>query len=78
MFDPNRPVFCVQTACREGVTRDDRCIHRYFLKRAAKALGIYWPGFWFRAFRREAVTAFRARLDLDQALKLAGRTTLAM
>ena len=36
-------VFSVRT--KKGICRHDRDISRYYLRRQAKALGIYWVGF---------------------------------
>ena len=52
-------------------TRDDRDINQHFLRPAAKALGIFYTGFGFHAFRREAVTEYGAQ-DPLQAMKMAG------
>ncbi|HWF12029.1 MAG TPA: hypothetical protein VG297_26355 [Bryobacteraceae bacterium] len=46
-------VFNVKTS--KGFCRDDRDINHYFLRKQAKALGIYWTGSDFHAFRREAI-----------------------
>jgi hypothetical protein len=51
-------VFGVKTT--KGICRDDRDINNYFLRKQAKALGLYYVGFGFHAFRREAITAITA------------------
>ncbi|HEX3875402.1 MAG TPA: site-specific integrase [Bryobacteraceae bacterium] len=56
------------------VCRDDRDINQHFLRPAAKALGVYWIGFGFHAFRREAVTAYGQSLGALQAQRMAGHT----
>jgi integrase len=65
-------VFRVRT--RRGFTRDDRTILRAFLRPAAKRLGLYWPGFGFHSFRREAITGITAGADVIQAMRAAGHT----
>ncbi|MBL8233139.1 MAG: tyrosine-type recombinase/integrase [Bryobacterales bacterium] len=65
-------VFGVRT--RRGQTRQDRSINRYFLRKAAKQLGIYWKGFGFHVFRREAITAIASQADPLQAMRAAGHT----
>lgn len=67
-------VFTVRTA--RGCTRDDRSINRGFLRPAAQRLGIYWPGFGFHAFRREAITGIAAEADPIQAMRAAGHTRM--
>ncbi|GAB4365551.1 MAG: hypothetical protein OHK0021_09170 [Bryobacter sp.] len=52
--NPENFVFRVQTS--KGFTRDDRSINRYFLRPAAKRLGLYYEGFGFHALRRAAIT----------------------
>ena len=75
-------VFSVKTHLgrwkESGVCRDDRDISRYFLRPAAKALGIYWTGFGFHAFRREAITAISATAGVGQAMNAAGHTKADM
>jgi len=66
--DPERFVFSVMT--KYGQSRDDRDINQHFLRPAAKALGIYWAGFGFHQFRRQACTALG--IDPMQAQKIAG------
>jgi len=65
-------VFSVKTV--RGVCRDDRDINHYFLRKQAKALGIYWIGFGFHAFRREAITAISAAAGVGQAMNAAGHS----
>ncbi|MGB9454641.1 MAG: tyrosine-type recombinase/integrase [Bryobacteraceae bacterium] len=80
--DPERFVFQIRTRPEWGkkaaVCRDDRDIQQHFLRPAAKALGIYWPGFGFHTFRREAVTAFSQSLGVAQAMRMAGHSTMDM
>lgn len=66
--DAERFVFSVMT--KFGESRDDRDINQHFLRPAAKRLGIYWPGFGFHQFRRQAITALGS--DPMQAKKIAG------
>jgi integrase len=63
-------VFSVTTS--KGICRDDRDINHYYLRRQAKRLGIYWTGFGFHAFRREAITAISALAGVGQAMNAAG------
>jgi hypothetical protein len=56
------------------ICRDDRDINQHFLRPVAKALGIYYPGFGFHAFRREAITHLARLLDPFQAQRMAGHT----
>ena len=74
--DPERFVFSVKT--KYGECRDDRDINPHFLRPAAKVLGIYFPGFGFHAFRREAITALSADSDPFQALRTTGHTKVDM
>jgi integrase len=67
--DPERFVFSVMT--KYGESRDDRDINQHFLRPAAKRLGIYFPGFGWHQFRRQAITAL-GELDPMQAQRLAG------
>ncbi len=69
-------VFVVKTV--RGICRDDRDINQHFLRKAAKALGLYWPGFGFHAFRREAITAISATAGVGQAMNAAGHTKADM
>jgi integrase len=55
-----------------GVCRDDRDINQHFLRPAAKALGIYWNGFGFHAFRREAITRLAPEMGPLQTQRMAG------
>ncbi len=64
-------VFSVMTV--RGETRDASDINQHFLRPAAKKLGLYWEGFGFHSFRREAITEI-GKLDPMQAQKLAGHT----
>ena len=73
---PGDFVFSVRT-CR-GVSRSENSIRRYFVTKAAKRLGIYWKGFGWHSFRREAVTAIAAHADPIQAMRLAGHTRMDM
>lgn len=71
-------VFNVQTHVgrwgKPGVCRDDRDIRQHFLLPVARALGIYWPGFGFHSFRREAVTNLSAEAGPAQAQRMAGHS----
>lgn len=67
-------VFRVKT--KSGFSRDDRHINQHFLSKAAKRLGIYWVGFGFHAFRREAITAIAAACDPIQAMRAAGHSSM--
>lgn len=60
------------------ITRDDRSINQYFLRPAAKALGVYRTGFGFHAFRREAVTNIARDAGAVQAMLAAGHRKLDM
>jgi integrase len=71
---PEEYVFEVRTA--RGSTRDDRTINRAFLRPTAQKLGIYWQGFGFHAFRREAITGIAAEADPIQAMRAAGHTRM--
>jgi integrase len=76
-------VFAVQTHYRGGKVRprpcrDDRDINQHFLRPAAKALGLYWLGFGFHAFRREAVTSLAGELGPHQAQRMAGHSKADM
>jgi len=70
---PDEFVFGVRTA-HGTICRDDRDINQHFLRPVAKALGIYYPGFGFHAFRREAITHLARLLDPFQAQRMAGHT----
>jgi integrase len=79
--DPERFVFQISTHPnwkRDSYCRDDRDIQHYFLRPAAKALGIYWLGFGFHTLRREAITALGNLLGAGQVMHLAGHSTLDM
>lgn len=67
-------VFNVKT--KHGFTRDDGSIRSTFLRPAAKAVGVYWKGFGFHAFRREAVTSIAANADALQAMRAAGHSRM--
>jgi integrase len=69
-------VFSVKTS--KGVCRDDRDINSLFPAQAARALGIYWTGFGFHAFRREAITAMSALAGVGQAMNAAGHANSDM
>ena len=69
-------VFSVRTV--RGICRDDRDINQHFLRKAAIALGIYWKGFGFHAFRREAITSISATAGVGQAMNAAGHTRAEM
>ena len=72
--DPERFVFGVMT--KFGESRDDRDINQHFLRPAAKRLGIYFQGFGFHQFRRQAITALG--IDPMQAQKIAGHSKADM
>lgn len=74
--DPERFVFSVGT--KRGISRDDRDILQHFIRPTAKRLDIYWPGFGWHAFRREAVTAISATLGIGQAMAAAGHSSADM
>ena len=73
-------VFSVQTHVGDwktpGISRDDRDINQHFLRPAAKALGLYYVGFGFHAFRREAVTEIARQSDAIQAMRTAGHSKM--
>jgi hypothetical protein len=69
-------VFSVKTS--RGVCRDDRDILQHFLRPAAEELGLYYPGFGFHSFRREAVTALAQEIGLPQTMKAAGHSKADM
>jgi integrase len=71
-----RYCFDVRTKSVAGFTRDDRSIRRYFLRPTAKRLGLYYRGFGFHAFRREALTAIAREAGAMQACKVAGHTRM--
>ena len=72
--DPEESVFSVKT--KNGTTRDDRAIRRYFLTPVAKALGLYKVGFGFHSFRREAITEIANESDPYQAMRAAGHSKM--
>lgn len=85
MGDPERFIFNIETRPgrpgpnqRVYICRDDRSLHRYFLRPAAKAANCYTLGFGWHALRREAVTAFNSSLGTTQAMRLAGHSSVAM
>jgi integrase len=57
------------------VCRDDRAINQHFLRPAAIALGIYYKGFGFHAFRRGAVTELAKYAGANQAQRMAGHAS---
>ena len=78
--DPERFVFQIVTkpnwGREERVCRDDRDLNQHFLRPAAKKLGFYFPGFGFRALRREAITEIGSVAGLGQAMDAAGHSTV--
>jgi integrase len=68
--------FDIRTQSASGITRDDRSIRRNFLRPAAESLGIYYPGFGFHSFRREAITAIAREAGPVQACLFAGHTRM--
>jgi integrase len=68
--------FCFEVKTLFGATRCECSIRRYFLRPAAEKLGIYYPGFGFRAFRREAVTEISSRAGAIQACRVAGHSRM--
>lgn len=67
-------IFSIRTT--KGICRSDSSIRRYFLTKAAKKLGLYWPGFGWHTFRREAITAVAGHADAIQAMRMAGHTRM--
>lgn len=63
---------------RPRISRDDRDINQHFLRPAAKALGVYRPGFGFHAFRREAITEIGRAIGIQQAQAAAGHASAGM
>lgn len=61
-----------------GVCRDDRDINQHFLRPVAVDLGLYWVGFGFHAFRREAVTEHSQSMGSSQAQRMAGHAKADM
>jgi integrase len=45
--------------CPDGTPYDDRNLNQHFLRKAAKRLGLYFPGFGFHVFRRSTVTGIQ-------------------
>jgi integrase len=80
--DPERHIFRIATrpdwGTRTSFCRDDRSIHRYFLKPAAIELGLYTKGFGFHDLRREAITRYEDQVGLVQASKVAGHSRPVM
>ncbi len=74
--DPEAYVFRIRTTPnwgREiGVCRDDRDLNQYFLRPIAKKLKFYYPGFGFRALRREAITSIGSIAGIGEAMNAAG------
>jgi integrase len=69
-------VFTVKTS--RGVSRDDRDILQHFLRPTAEKLDLYYPGFGFHSFRREAVTALANEIGVPQTMKAAGHSKADM
>ena len=86
--DPDHFVFGVATTPghrrndggtpKSRICRDDRDIHQHFLRPAAKALGVYFPGFGFHSLRREAITNISREAGIEQASLMAGHSKLDM
>lgn len=77
----NEFVFSVPTHVREKrprQSRDDRDINQHFLRKAAVAQGIYWEGFGFHSFRREAVTEHGQNMNSQQVQNMAGHAKADM
>jgi integrase len=76
--NPEDFVFTVQTHVgnwnKPGQCRDDRDINQHFLRPAAVQLGLYYKGFGFHAFRREAVTEWMSH-NPGEAMNAAGHAT---
>lgn len=74
--DPEAFVFKIKTAPKWGreasFCRDDRDLNQHFLRPAAKRLKFYYPGFGFRALRREAITAIGSIAGIGEAMNAAG------
>jgi integrase len=68
--------FCFEVRTIHGVTRDDSTLRRYYLRPAAEELGLYYRGFGFHAFRREAVTAISSIAGAIQACRVAGHSRM--
>lgn len=73
---PEDWLFSVTTT--KGVSRSENSIRRYYVTKAAKELGIYFQGFGWHSFRREALTAVAAHAGLIQAMRLAGHGKVDM
>jgi len=65
--------FVFNFAGARGVRRDERRL-LIPLTAAAKKLGLYYRGFGFRAFRRQAITDLEQSMGMAQAMKMAGHT----
>lgn len=80
--DPEKFVFKIKThrnyKSKETFCHDDRDIHQHFLRPMAKALGIYWEGFGFHSFRREAITMLAPLLGQNAIMRMAGHTKPGM
>ncbi len=78
----NEFVFSVHTHLKKEkcgrILRDDRGINQYFLRPAAVAQKVYYVGFGFHAFRREAVTELAALAGANQAQRMAGHSRADM
>jgi integrase len=74
--DPEATVFRIRTAPKWGrevaYCRDDRDLNQHFLRPVAKKLKFYYPGFGFRALRREAITSIGQIAGLGEAMNAAG------
>lgn len=70
--DPDRYIFRSSPECR-----NDGYIREKYLRPAAEKLNLYWQGFGFHTFRREAITRY-ASFDPAQAMKMAGHGSLDM
>lgn len=69
-------VFSVPTHKGTRHTRDDRSILRYFVRPVAKKLGVYYKGFGFHSFRREAITSLAQSGGPMMAMKMAGHSKM--
>ncbi len=74
----NAEEFAFSVKTSRGICRDDRDILQHFLRPAAEKLGLYYPGFGFHSFRREAVTALAREIGLPQTMKAAGHSKADM
>ncbi len=68
--------YCFSVRTIHGFTRDDATMRRYFLRPPAEKLGLYYPGFGFHSFRREAVTAISSKIGAIQACRVAGHSRM--